>query len=123
MSLHDLGWGPLVLGRDGGGYRHFLHGEPVSCGTGLLLQCARVPQPDPGEYGESDRDRRAYERDCALASAMQRERDAAPLRVRYESPLHEDDPPALLYTEVGGHEVIITARDWMRLRWPERTRR
>lgn len=28
---------PLVFGRDHGGFRHFLDGKPVHCGTGLEL--------------------------------------------------------------------------------------
>lgn len=32
---------PLILGKDGGGLRHYLDGKPVHCGTGLLLGAER----------------------------------------------------------------------------------
>lgn len=51
LCAHDPCWQPvpdedvperkagrLILGRDAGGSRHFLDGEPVHCGTGLEMQ-------------------------------------------------------------------------------------
>jgi hypothetical protein len=93
-------WSPLVLGIDGGGRRHFLDGEPVSCGTTLELQAIGDRSDDYGEY-------------------------SVPLprgeRVRYEAQLSREDAPATLHTYVGGHEFIAHLEPWMRFRWPGRT--
>jgi hypothetical protein len=97
-AWHNLGWGPLELRKDAGGWRHYLRGEPVSCGSGLWLKAVVTP-----------------ERSCQV--------DGEPVQVRYESPLFQaGEPPALLYCEVGGHMAVITAHPGLRLRWPHRAR-
>lgn len=40
-ELHSLGFGALKLRRDPSGFRHYLHGEPVRCGTTLELEGGR----------------------------------------------------------------------------------
>lgn len=99
-EAYELGWGPLVLRKEEpSGWRHYLNGEPVHCGAGLLLLYANG---DPAHVGGSN-DREAI------------------LRVRYESPLATSaQPPALLYFDAHGHEALIRAHSGMRLRWPHR---
>lgn len=100
-EAHALGWGALILRRDDGdGWRHYLNGEPVHCGSGLLLAHAGVDVPKlvPLQF----------------------------MPVRYESPLatmpEGKEPPALLYLDVHGHEALIRAHSGMRFRWPHRSR-
>lgn len=117
--LHMLGAGPLELRRDDGGWRHYLLGEPVACGTGLELSPARPDEPDPDDYRY---DGRGLRLERARVAAL---RDMAPLPVRYESPLATSGgpPPALLYTVVAGWTGVITAHDGMELRWPKKRSR
>jgi hypothetical protein len=94
-------WSKLVLGADSGGRRHFLDGEPVSCGTGLELQAIAYRSDDYGEY-------------------------TVPLQqgvgVRYEAELSREDAPATLHGDLGGHEFVTRLEPWMRFRWPGRSR-
>lgn len=108
------GWGELVLKRDDGdGWRHFLNGDPVHCGSGLLLLHARGMG---GEHNVVRVDKGGRE-------------DIRPdnvLRVRYESPLATsglNEPPAFLYFDAHGHEAMARAHSGMRLRWPFRDQR
>jgi hypothetical protein len=92
-------WGQLwrqVLGED---FRDHLDGEPISCGSVLLLQ-ARVFRTD--EFGD-------YALLMPSGVPVHYEIDWAPKR-------------AVVYTDVVGHEFVKTIEPWMRFRWPERRR-
>lgn len=103
--LASLGEGKLILEREEGGWRHYLHGEAISCGSGLEL--AGVDWVDGGDCG------------AVAKTAMPRRWR----RVRYESPLSSNrEPPALLYIDVDGHSAVITAHAGMLFRWPGRHR-
>lgn len=108
---HALGWGPIELRDEGAsGWRHYLRGEPVHCGTSLLLSvgATKVNGDSVNAYGVR----------CTLADGH------AYIHVRYESPLAimrpGEEPPALLYLLVGPYSAVITASSSMRLRWPHR---
>ena len=98
-ELHARGFGELVLADEGaGGFRHYLHGEPVSCGSGLLLQ----PHPEYAPAGTH----------------------AA--RVRYEAVLSGlrpgEQPVHVFYASVAGFEAVIRGYPGQLLRWPPRSR-
>lgn len=104
---HALGWGALLLRNEGpNGWRHYLHGVPVHCGSGLLLALGDARMFD-GLYPVRD----------GIAFA----------RVRYESPLGTTpagrEPPALFYVPLGTYDAILTGESHMRLRWPLRPAR
>lgn len=108
-QLAALGEGPLLLEREEGGWRHYLRGQPVSCGSGLEL--AGVDWVE------------------AIGDAPERKLSSPRrwMRVRYESPLasahgQKQGPPALLYASVDGHTAVITADPGMVLRWPPKRR-
>lgn len=117
-AAYLLGWGSLELRRDEGGWRHYLKGEPVSCGSGLLLKPAPIAVPRRDDYESDYSYREAIRKADALCVAR-----GEHVRVRYEAPLYlRAEPPALLYVDVVGHDAIITAHGGMRLRWPTRAR-
>lgn len=95
-ELHARGFAELVLVDEGeSGHRHYLHGEPVHCGSGLILQ-PNWEHCDPG---------------------------TRPARVRYEAQLSPGAKPAhWLYTSVAGHEVAVRGCAGQLLRWPHRSR-
>lgn len=93
-------WSPLVHGADGGGYRDFLDGRPVSHGTLLELQ-AFDDVPDPDEPGE--RRRRRLDRG---------------ILVSYETEVRTGGRQVVVYLRTGGHTFTTDADDSMRFRWP-----
>jgi hypothetical protein len=111
-ELHERGPGALELARDNGGWRHFLVGEPVRCGTGLELASVRDDADDVG---------RALADDGTHTNAGSQAR-LRWIPVRYESHLatSTSEPPALLFADVGGHDAVIRGHAGMRLRWPHR---
>jgi len=95
-------WSRLELRRDGGGWRHYLDGEPVHCGAGLELQTVELRSDDYGEYSVPTQ-------------------QGVP--VRYEGQLGNrprEQVRATLHKNVGGHEFAAGVDDWMRFRWPRR---
>jgi hypothetical protein len=93
-------WSPIVVGRDGGGRRDFLDGQPIHCGTGLELQAFEVRSDDYGEW-------RVW-----LQTSM---------RVRYEMEWG-GNRRGVLYACVAGHEFTAPINEGMRFRRPERRR-
>lgn len=93
-------WSRLVLSATHGGRRHFLDGEPVSCGSTLELQSIAYRSDDYGEYTVPQ---------------------PQGVGVRYEADLGHEDAPATLHGDVGGHEFIARLEPWMRFRWPGRS--
>jgi hypothetical protein len=97
-------WAEIDLQTDAGGWRHFLYGEPIHCGSGLDLQAREYKCDDYGEYSL---------------------RTSKAVRVRYEVEwLRErpaEGPPwrAVLYHSTGGHTFKAPLEAWMRFRWPE----
>jgi hypothetical protein len=89
-------WSPLVRGRDGGGRRDFLDGEPITCGSGLVLQGMRNEADDYGEFSL-------------------RTEEGFP--VRYEVDARGG---VVLYAGIGGHEFTTGLEPWMRFRRPVR---
>jgi hypothetical protein len=88
-------WSPIVHGKDGGGKRDLLDGEPINCGSGLLLQGYRLEHDDYGEF-------------------------SLPINegahVRYELDARGD---VVLYADVGGYEFTKRLEPWMRFRRPK----
>jgi hypothetical protein len=101
-----LGWGPLQLGQDGGGWRHFLDGEPIHCGSGLELQAVTY---------QSGRLRGVHRQAGHGRARPVRDRVAAPRGAARRLPWR-----AVLYVDVGGHTFTAPAEAWMRFRWPAR---
>ncbi len=94
---------PLILRRDAGGNRHYLDGEPVTCGTALELQVVRY------QYTDATGERRV---------PVDRW-----VKVRYEASLAgraPEDVRITLYANIGGHTAVIQYSDSLRFRWPER---
>lgn len=97
-------WSPLILHNEGAaGWRHYLDGKPVSCGTSLRLQSFELRSDDWGDYdavgkGEAD--------------------------VCYEAQLsgRREDVRVTLLTGVAGRTAYLEYSDSMRFRWPERNR-
>jgi hypothetical protein len=89
------GWGKLERGRDAGGVRDFVDGEPIHAGSGLVLQNIKEESDDYGEFS------------IFLQEGT---------RVRYES----GGKSPTLYTMIGGHEFATAAAPWMRFRVPVR---
>lgn len=95
-ELHARGSAELVLADEGpGGFRHYLHGESVHCGQGLILQ-PQLEHCDPG---------------------------TRPVHVRYEAQLSPGSKPAhYFHVNVAGHEAVIRGHAGHMLRWPHRNR-
>lgn len=92
-------WGELVLTNGTGGLRHYLDGQPVHAGAGLVLQSVTFKDDDYGQY-------------------------SVPLKegthVRYEAHFGNQQIGWSLFTSLGGHEFAAVGEGWMRFRWPER---
>lgn len=89
-------WSALIRRDEGvNGWRHYLDGQPIHCGTGLELQSIEWKADDYGEFTV---------------------RQPAGVRVRYET----SGDHVVLYADIGGHEFTCGAEPWMRFRWPER---
>ena len=104
---HLLGPGKLTLRREDGGWRHYLCGQSVHCGSALELRCREWF--DDGEHGPTWRN----------------VEPAQYVPVRYECQLQVsgDGPPVpLFYGELGGHSVVIRHEQSFILRWPARRR-
>jgi len=90
-------WSALITRRQSGGLRHYLAGEPISCGSSIELQDLKWFADDFGEF-------RQY-----LGQGRV---------VRYEALQDGKTIRATLHTVVGGHEFVATVEAWMRFRWP-----
>lgn len=95
-------WSPLVHGSDGGGYRDFLDGRPVSHGTLLELQAFDYV-PDPGGEDPGEQRRRRLDRG---------------ILVSYETEVRAAGRQVVLYLRTSGHTFTTDADDSMRFRWP-----
>lgn len=91
-------WSPLVLKREFSGFRHYLDGKAVTCGTTLELQSLEDRYDEYDEY----------------TACLQRG-----VRVRYEASLCGPEPVVTLYFHVDGHNFTAGADQWMRFRWPQ----
>lgn len=91
-------WSALELRRDAGGLRHYLDGEPVHCGEGVLLQAIEYRDDDYGSWS------RALPRGT---------------RVRYEAAMGEMEIRATLHAICEGHEFVARLEKWMRFRWAD----
>jgi hypothetical protein len=102
-------WLPIVSGEDGGGYRDFLDGEPIHCGTTLELQAREfVSIPDRLRRSDADDPLEGYRRlDRALS-------------VRYELAWSHGNPVPMLHAWISGYEFTRRLERWMRFRWPKR---
>ncbi len=89
-------WWPIVRGKDGGGLRDFLEGEPIYCGAGLLLQGVEDKDDDYGGY--------------TLLTEVG-------VPVGYELDTYKN---VFLQALLGGHSVEIKAQPGMRFRRPKR---
>jgi hypothetical protein len=93
-------WGELLVRTERGGLRHYLEGQPVHAGAGLVLQSVSFKQDDYGQYG------------CPLQIGTP---------VRYEASFGGSSKVLWsLFTSLGGHEFSSVGEPWMRFRWPER---
>jgi hypothetical protein len=91
-------WGKLIARREPlNGWRHYLDGEPVHCGSAIELQAVEDRYDDYGDY------------------SVPRQTGAV---VRYEANLHGAQPHATLHASVAGYEFVSRLEDWMRFRWP-----
>lgn len=95
-----LSWSPLVHGSDGGGYRDFLDGRPVSHGALLELQAFD------------------YVKDPADPTEERRRRLDRGILVSYETEWRGKGRQVVLYLRTGGHTFTTDADDSMRFRWP-----
>jgi len=93
-------WHELRVRRQSGGLRHYLDGEPISCGSSIELQAIDWHDDDFGEF-------RVY-----------RPRGRV---VRYEARQDGVTLNATLHTLVEGHEFVAKVESWMRFRWPVRS--
>jgi hypothetical protein len=91
-------WGQIVRGRDGGGSRDFLDGKPIQCGAVLELQVTESREDDFGSY-----------------TCWRREGVAVSFEL-------EPDKRITLYALVGGISFSKPHEEWMRFRWPSRSR-
>lgn len=111
------GWSRLELRRDDGGLRHYLDGEAVHCGRGIELQAVEEKHDDYGEYsvplqrGVVVRYEASLNRVEQLHRIASKQLDADELARR----------GVTLYTDVAGHEAVITFEAWLRFRWPVRS--
>jgi hypothetical protein len=95
-------WSSIVRGKDAGGDRDFLDGEPISCGSALELQSMEYRADDYGEFT------------VKLAGGT-------PVRYELAAPArNESRRQIVLYASVGGHEFATSHEAWMRFRWPRR---
>jgi len=96
-------WSPIVAGEDGGGYRDFLDGRAIHCGTFLELQ---------GQADVVDK----------VDQEIVTKRLETGVIVRYETSHRITKTGAqrivVLYGELGGHDVTLHHEAWMRFRWP-----
>jgi hypothetical protein len=88
-------WSPIVHGRDAGGARDFLDGQPINCGGTLELQVIDMEDDDYGSF--------------SLYTSEGRP-------VRYEV----DGKGVVLYADVGGFLFTKRLEAGMRFRWPSR---
>jgi len=98
-------WGRIETSKDGGGWRDFLDGDPIHCGSGLELQAREYRSDDYGEFT------------LALPTGVRVRYEVAWLRER-----PAEGPPwrAVLYHSAGGHTFTTPLEPWMRFRWPKR---
>lgn len=97
----DAEWSSLQLCHEGSSFRHYLDGEPISCGARLELQAWEEHHDDYGSY--------SIPRHEALS-------------VRYELSWQEQHPDSRvrLHYSWGCHEFVSGYETNMRFRWPQR---
>lgn len=90
----------LVTGQDGGGWRQFLDGKPVTCGSTLELECYEECVNSNGDIGI---------------------RSAGSIEVRYEMTYDEHDRRlGVIYYDIAGHHFGPNFLTSKRFRWPRR---
>ena len=99
MTAGVLCGGPLELGKDAGGNRHYLADVPVPLGAMLELQEVEVVAIDA-------------DGDEVLGTVNRW------VPVRYEASLAAEEPVVWLFASLGGHRVRLRAQEGMRFRWP-----
>ncbi len=87
--------GAIVRGRDAGGARDFLDGQPIHCGSTVVLQATESRDDDYGSFT------------VWLPTGV---------HVRYEL----EGARIVLYAEVAGVSFTKPHEEWMRFRWPAR---
>lgn len=94
-------WSALIRRDEGlNGWRDYLDGEAVHCGTGLELQAVQYVDDEDGSYMV---------------------RLPAGVPVRYERSGDASGEYVVLYADdIGGHTFMCRAQPWMRFRWPRR---
>jgi hypothetical protein len=93
------GWCALERRQEDGGFRDYLDGKPIHCGTGLELQSVEYRSDDYGEYS------------LKLPTGV---------CVRYELAWGPGERAVMLHGDLGGHEFVAKHKLWMLFRWPQR---
>lgn len=96
-------WGELELKTDAGGWRHFLDGEAIHCGSGLDLQAIEYKSDDYGEFS------------LRLSTGVRVRYEVAWLRNRVDD-VAVCPWRAVLYHSTGGHTFTAPLEAWMRFR-------
>jgi hypothetical protein len=93
-------WCAIERGRDAGGSRDFLDGQPIHCGATLELQAIEHHDDDYGSFT------------LKLPTGV---------LVRYELAWGKGEERAIeLHAAIGGHSIEFRHEQWMRFRWPQR---
>lgn len=99
-------WGKIELRDGSGGFRHYLDGEPISCGTGLEIQAVEYRTDDHGGY------------DARLPTGAYVRYEIQHVKPTKANPWGRE---IVWYASVGGHTVTFAHEEWFRFRWPRRS--